>query len=306
MCRVLLYAGRPILLNHLLYEPDSSLVKQAFMPRMLHMLNLAGFGMLAWDRESHDAETPYRYHSTQLPVFDRNLKSLAGKVEASCVLAHVRGVAYSTEVQFSVQNTHPFYFPDAPVALAHNGDLYRISEYRDGLYAHMRPEHRAKIAGTTDSEVIYALLLSRLPEGPLTRAALADGIAETLDIIGRERRKAGVAISSSVNLFATDGKVAAAVRYCFDFGCYKTDEPEAVHEANLEYLSLWYTVGRDFGRHGDEWKMIGDDRHADSVIIASEPLTHDVTTWLEIPAYSVLSADFSEGRREIDVAEVQL
>lgn len=306
MCRALLYTGQPILLDDLLYEPDSSLVKQAFMPQMLHMLNLAGFGMLAWDAASHAPDDPYRYHSTQLPIFDRNLKSLAGKVRANCVLAHVRGVAYRTDVHVSVQNTHPFYYPGAPLALAHNGDLYRVDAIRPALYGHMRDEHRARIAGTTDSEVIYALLLSQLPAGPLTRQGLAEGLVATLDIIGRERRKAGIEISSSVNLFATDGEISVAVRYCFDFGCYKTEAPEAVHEANLDYLSLWYTIGRDFGRHGGEWKMVGSDREADSIIIASEPLTRDVTTWLEIPPYSMLAADFGPGRRAIDVHEIQL
>jgi predicted glutamine amidotransferase len=50
MCRALVYLGEPVLLDHLLYQPDSSLVKQSYMPRMLRMLNLAGFGMMAWDR----------------------------------------------------------------------------------------------------------------------------------------------------------------------------------------------------------------------------------------------------------------
>lgn len=304
MCRALLYTGEPLLLDHLLYEPDSSLVKQSFNPQMLHMLNLAGFGMLAWDRRSHAPLDPFRYHSTRLPIFDRNLKSLADKVMADCVLAHVRGVAYRTEVQVSEQNTHPFYYPGAPVALAHNGDLYRVEEIRHALYGHMRPEHRAKIAGTTDSEVIYALLLSQLEAGPQTAESIAEGLYQTLAIIGAERQKAGIDTSSSVNLFVTDGTIAVAVRYCFDFGCYQTEAPERVHEANLNYLSLWYTIGQDFARYGDEWKMVGEDQAATSIIIASEPLTQDTTTWLEIPPYSMLTADFTPGRRGIDIQEI--
>jgi hypothetical protein len=70
MCRALLYLGEPVLLDHLLFQPDSSLVKQSYMPRMLQMLNLAGFGMMVWDHTSHDAEMPFRYGSTALPVFD--------------------------------------------------------------------------------------------------------------------------------------------------------------------------------------------------------------------------------------------
>ena len=60
-------------------------------------------------------------------MFDRNLKALAEKIRPSCVLAHVRGVTYSTEVEISLQNVHPFQFPGFRLALAHNGDLARIA-----------------------------------------------------------------------------------------------------------------------------------------------------------------------------------
>ena len=77
MCRALLYLGQPVLLDHLLFQPDSALVRQSYMPKMLHMLNLAGFGMRAWDPATADPERPYAYYSQSLPVFDRNLKGLA-------------------------------------------------------------------------------------------------------------------------------------------------------------------------------------------------------------------------------------
>ncbi len=80
MCRALVYLGEPVLLDHLLYQPDSSLVKQSYMPRMLRMLNLAGFGMMAWDRALINSELPYRYKTTTLPVFDGNLR---GQLETS-------------------------------------------------------------------------------------------------------------------------------------------------------------------------------------------------------------------------------
>jgi glutamine amidotransferase len=52
VCRALLYLGQPVLLDNLLFQPDSALVRQSYMPKMLHMLNLAGFGMRAWDPAS--------------------------------------------------------------------------------------------------------------------------------------------------------------------------------------------------------------------------------------------------------------
>ena len=60
MCRALLYLGQPVLLDNLLYQPDSALVRQSFMPKMLHMLNLAGFGMRARDKQSVEAEKPLK------------------------------------------------------------------------------------------------------------------------------------------------------------------------------------------------------------------------------------------------------
>src|SRR5262245_30610996 len=157
MCRALAYLGQPVLLDNLLCQPDSALVKQSFMPKMLHMLNLAGFGLRAWDRGSAEPLKPYSYSSTSLPVFDRNLKALAEKIRPTCVLGHVRGVAYNTEVEISLQNVHPFQFRGMRLALAHNGDLARMGEMKPLLLEHIRPEIAGMIHGTTDSEWIYAL-----------------------------------------------------------------------------------------------------------------------------------------------------
>ena len=293
MCRALVYLGQPVLLDHLLFQPESSLVNQAYMPQMLHMLNLAGFGMMAWDSTSFEPEAPFRYSSPTLPVFDRNLKGMARKIRAECLLAHVRGVAYSTEVNISDQNVHPFCFPGCRVAMAHNGDLYRIAEMKPDLLRYIKPEIARQIAGSTDSEWIYALLISQLADPTSTgeEDELIRAVEDTLAIIRDVRARHGIAVSSSVNLFVTNGVQALGVRYCFDFGCYRTESPDRVHEANLSFLSLWYTTGREFGWHEGEWKMIGGERLANSLIIASEPLTRDTATWLEVPEYSIVYAD---------------
>ncbi|MFM9967732.1 MAG: hypothetical protein ACKVQK_04910, partial [Burkholderiales bacterium] len=120
MCRALAYLGQPVTLDTLLFQPDSALVRQSYMPKMLHMLNLAGFGLRAWSPDSHRPEQPFAYASPSLPIFDRNLKSLAEKIQPSCVLAHVRGVAYATTVDVSLQNVHPVQFEGVRLAMAHN------------------------------------------------------------------------------------------------------------------------------------------------------------------------------------------
>jgi len=303
MCRALAYLGQPVVLDHLLFQPDSALVRQSYMPKMLHMLNLAGFGLRAWVRESNEPGLPFSYASATLPVFDRNLKNLAEKIRPSCVLAHVRGVAYSTSVDISLQNVHPFQFPGIPLALAHNGDLARFSEMKPHLFGHVKPELARFIKGTTDSEWIYALLVSQLddPGAKCGAGELVAAMERTIAVIRDARERCGISNSSSVNLFLTTGDQLAAVRYCFDFGCYKTDDPVELHEANITFLSLWYTSGREYGWHDGEWKMVGGADAADSIMIASEPLTRDTTTWLEVPEYSMIYADTRGGRPTVEV-----
>ena len=303
MCRALLYLGEPVLLDNLLFQPDSALVRQSYMPKMLHLLNLAGFGLRAWDRESRDPSKPYTYASHALPVFDRNLKSLAEKIWVACALAHVRGVAYDTEVEISVQNVHPFQFRAVPLALAHNGDLARFQEMKPLLAAHVKPEFAAQVRGTTDSEWIYALIVSCLkqPYAKVDGEELMDAVAQALETLRRIRAQLGIDQASPVNLFMTDGEQLAAVRYCFDFGCYPTDDPAALKPGHFNYYSLWYTLGQDYGLHDGEWKMTGGAGSARSILVASEPLTHDTSSWVELPEYGAMFAAMRGGRPQVSV-----
>jgi hypothetical protein len=58
----------------------------------------------------------------------------------------------------------------------------------------------------------------------------------------------------------------------------------------LAYLSLWYTLGDEYLERGGEWMMTPAKDGPRSMILASEPLTKDVSTWLEVPEYSMLTA----------------
>jgi glutamine amidotransferase len=303
MCRALLYLGEPVLLDHLLFQPDSALVRQSYMPKMSNMVNLAGFGLRAWDAASNEPAKPFFYGSASLPVFDRNLKSLAEKVRANCVLAHVRGVAWSESVEISLQNVHPFQFPGVPWALAHNGELAALEEMKPLLAPHVKPGLRSAIRGTTDSEWIYALFVSQLADsGAQTDAdALFRALEATLSILREARRALGVDTASSANLFIANGRSLAAVRYCFDFGRYRTDEVARVTEPNTSFLSLWYTLGRDYRLREGEWQMTGGAEHADSILVASEPLTRDTSSWVELPEYGALVADMHDGRPRVSV-----
>lgn len=304
MCRILSYLGEPVLLDHLLYAPDSSLLNQTTAAQMLSMLNLAGFGMAAWDPSSHMPHAPYRYRTTQVAVFDRNLKELATKLNVGALLAHIRGVPMTSTVQVNEQNVHPFRFEGVPLAMAHNGDLSGFREMRFDLVPHVKPEFAKAIQGSTDSEWIYALVTSALPDPYVVNApeAILAAIRHALATIREVRARHGIARSSSANLIFCDGTNLVAVRYTFDFGRFEASQLQGT----TDFLSMWYTFGRDYGLHDDEWKLTGGAASANSLIVASEPLTRDFATWIEVPEYSALVARADGARRfaEIHALEV--
>jgi glutamine amidotransferase len=252
-------------------------------------LNLAGFGMVAWQPGSIRADEPFVYRTTSLPDFDPNLNALAQKLEPTCLLAHVRGVTHGNREGVGPANLHPFRFPGAKVALAHNGHLREFPRMRYDLVAHVAPELAERIQGTTDSEWIYALVLSMLddPNGAPELDELTHATACALRVLRDVRARRGIDTSSPVNLFLTTGEALVATRFSFDYGWYPADN--MMLETDLPYVSLWYTVGGRYEASDGESRMVGDDGEH-SLLIASEPLTVDVSTWLEVPEYSVIAA----------------
>ena len=304
MCRVVGYLGRPLLLDSVLFATDSSLARQTYSPRMMAtFLNLAGFGMAAWDETSERPDEPFLYKVTSLPVFDRNLKCLAEKVTARCVIAHVRGVTYSEHEVLSQTNLHPFRFPDVRVTLAHNGHLREFGRMRYDLVGHVHPTFVRYIEGTTDSEWIYALLLSQLddPFGNPDAEEIADATVKTLRIVREIREKHEIATSSPVNLFVSTGTCLVATRFSFDYGWYP--EGDTMLETDLPFVSLWYTLGDEYTQRDGEWQM-GPSEHPQSLLIASEPLTADTSRWLEAPEYSILTASLRNGGIDASIADL--
>src|SRR5712692_4741872 len=148
MCRVLAYLGPPVCVGELLHEPDSSLVKQVLSPQMMGMLNLGGFGLLAWDAHSHHPNVPFEFRIPTLPTFDSNLKSLSEKIRCTGLLAHIRGVVYEAQ-DVAPQNLHPFRFAGAPFSMAMNGDLDRYSEMRLDMADAVHDDWLRSVRGTT-------------------------------------------------------------------------------------------------------------------------------------------------------------
>lgn len=289
MCRILSYLGNPIVIEEFLYKPDNSFIKQSYHPKyMSHLLNLAGFGMVAWDKHSYHPEVPFTYKTQHLPFYDDNLRNLSSKITPNCLLAHLRGVSYTEKQTVALQNVHPFMFENSSFALAHNGILADFEKIKYDLLEYIKPEYAQCIKGTTDSEWIYAIFLSQLPV-PASDSLTNDviyAILETLKIIHHVRAKHDILYSSPVNLFITNGDLIAATRFVFDYGWQPLDTTVSTH---FTYHSLWYTFGEHYGLYDGEYKM-KNGKNKSSMILASEPLTEDTTTWIEVPEYSLIVA----------------
>jgi glutamine amidotransferase len=306
MCRILTYLGEPLPARNLLFDPDNSLVRQSYSPRMMNtFLNLAGFGLKAWDPTSLRPEDPFTYRSTTLPSFDRNLRFISSKLAPTCMVAHVRGVTYSAEAVVADTNLHPFHFPGARVVLAHNGHLRQFAHMRYSLVEHVRPDVARCIEGTTDSEWIYALVLSQLddPFGLPETRELADATVGALRILREVRAAHGIDTSSPVNLCISTGEAVVATRLSFDYGWYPPEDE--MLETDLPFVSLWYAIGGQYTDRNGEWQMTPGDPPR-SVIIASEPLTTDVSTWLEVPEYSMLTAELTPDGLELETRDLHV
>lgn len=289
MCRVLAYLGKPSLLDDLIFRPDNSLVTQTYKPQhMKTIMNLAGFGMSAWSQHLEHPQSPLIYKSEHLPFHDPSLKSICEKLRATSLIAHIRGVSPNVEKIVNAQNIHPFFLKGGHLAFAHNGELTGYESIKMDLFKEIRKDLIEKIYGTTDSEIMYALLMSQFKD-PYENPSLKEtkeALIKTFHILKKIRMKNHLNISSPLNFFVSNGQFIMATRFVFNYGSFH----KHANNAHFSYHSLWYTYGEEYGHFDETYKMKGGKKKS-SVIIASEPLTLDTTTWIVLPEYSLISVE---------------
>jgi glutamine amidotransferase len=272
---------------------------------MLQVMNLAGFGVAVWSRSWPEPDVPLIYKDPTLPMYDRNLRSFAGKLLGDCVIAHVRGSDYlSGGGTMQRADLHPFLYDGFNTTLAHNGDLAQFPEMKFDLLEFIDAKVAPMIEGTTESEWIYAVLISQMEHGRTdpTAEELTEVVQRTLEILRIVRLRRGIVTTSAANLFVSTGKHLVATRFTFDYGWFE----RAPRASDFLYQTLWYTLGRSYGQHGGQWMMTGELRDADSILIASEPLTSDTSTWIEVPEYTMITATRVDDALRVSVRDLEL
>ena len=112
--------------------------------------------------------------------------------------------------------------------------------------------------GTTDSEWIYALVLSQLddPWGRPGAHELAEATGASLRILRKVREAHAIDTSSPVNLCLSTGRALVATRFSFDYGWYPPED---------EYLEVDLPVRKPLVRdrrrvRRERRRLEGDDR----------------------------------------------
>jgi glutamine amidotransferase len=267
---------------------------------------LAGFGMAAWSEQFCAAEKPMLFKSITLPFYDKNLENIAAQIKGECILAHVRGLPYEGDQMgmrnvISQQNLHPFLFEHTNVVLAHNGALSHLDVLKPALMTEIKPQYFSQIKGSTDTEWLYALFLSRLPSFAPTLREMIQAVFESFDILRIIRSDKNVYSFSPINLFITDGQRLIAVRYVIDYGHYIP----GVVDAHLDYHSLWYTLGEAYTQKDGHYEMRGYPAKS-SIIVSSEPLTIDPSSWIKVPEYSLLAVERNENTLDLQIFDIDL
>jgi glutamine amidotransferase len=146
------WLGQPLLIDELLFKSPHGIVDQSLHARMgAEPTNGDGFG-LGWYGLG---EGPALYRSVSPAWSDANLRELAGHIESSLFLAHVRA-AIGSPVQET--NCHPF--RHGPWLFVHNGFVADLHAIRRDLMLAIDPARFADVQGSTDTEVLFHLALT--------------------------------------------------------------------------------------------------------------------------------------------------
>ncbi len=108
-----------------------------------------------WGVAYYCEDTPHLIKSTERAMDDHIFHKVSGVVSSHTVMAHLRK---ATHGNLSILNSHPFQY--GKWVFAHNGNLKNFDQYRTELISHISPNLQRFVLGTTDSEVIFYLILT--------------------------------------------------------------------------------------------------------------------------------------------------
>ena len=246
MCRLAAYLGEAISLQALIIDPEHSLIEQSLEAQEAKLsVNGDGFG-IAWYGESDE---PGLFKHTQPAWSDQNLLSIAKHIKSTSILAHVRA---ATDGAIIHTNCHPFTYDKW--AFAHNGQVGEFPKLKRALENTLPDELYAMRQATTDSELLFLLMIAHGLEN--------DPVA---------------AIQSTINLVIKTAR-AKSVQQPFKF--------TAVCSTKEKLIAIRYASSGQPPTLYSSQKMMEQ-----GTVIASEALTQTKGDWLEVQESTIMIVD---------------
>jgi predicted glutamine amidotransferase len=259
MCRFVAYRGDPLPLADLIFRPANSLIHQAAQAMESHTrINADGFG-IGWYNFALSPE-PAVFKEITPAWNNQNLRSLSERVASGCIFAHVRAAARNDPI--SRANCHPFQC--GSLLWMHNGDVPGRGRLHQRVVGFAPAELVARIAGNTDTELLFILFLSQLPP-PLDRrfdpAELLDALRRTILQVEEWWREDREERLLAMNLCVTDGWTILASRFA---------------RGSAEVPSLHWCLGSRYVFADGRCHITRTEAEPGCAIIASEILSDDV------------------------------
>lgn len=235
MCRWLAYIGKPRLIENFVYDGPHSLCSQAQQSYKAKLGVHGDGGGLGWYGTRAE---PGLYRNAGPAWADTNLRELTRVVESHVFFAHVRASTGAPNLDI---NCHPF--RSGSLLFMHNGQIGGFGRLRRQLTGWLPDERFDALAGGTDSELLFQLMLGNglASDAP---AAIRRSVSEVENL----RRQSGIEEAFRATFAVTDGDSIWALRWASD-----------------RYApSLFLNTG-------------GGD-----AFVVSEPLDEDVSSWRKV------------------------
>jgi glutamine amidotransferase len=235
MCRwIFLQSSQDVQLSDVILHPKNSMVHQSFNAtfhpgfcnRNNATLNADGFGLGWYHSCSH---LPALFKAVEPAWNDSNLREICMSTRSNCFLAHVRAASLGSVV--SRENCHPFKF--GRLLFCHNGHVEQFNDIKREIHAGLTKVAYNSILGTTDSETLFAMIISSLEDADRTDAfqpqelvnALQLMISQIRELIEKNNIVDGF---TTLNCCLTDGNTVVVSRFCDK---YPTIPPPSLYYA---------------------------------------------------------------------------
>lgn len=169
-----------------------------------------GWGIASYEMDAH----PLVAHGLGPAHCDPDFERVSSRVSSRTVVAHIRLASVGA---VDKRNTHPFTY--GHWCFVHNGTVRNFAQHKAEVESLIRPDLRAHIQGTTDTERCFYLFLTRLAqlqslEGPAHVEKVACALAETMGLVSAVTDEPGMERTSrsAMNFLVTNGDVMVATR----------------------------------------------------------------------------------------------